>query len=81
MLFDTYQSRHQLQDALDADLVTQAHVHMCVSMYNKVTTRTSTYGHELVLPSRRLVHPAADSDFVKGRKAHMDMCLCYQVDV
>ena len=39
-----------------------------------------TYGHVLVLPSRRLVCPAADDDFVICRNAHMDMWLCYQVN-
>ena len=48
---------------------------MCVSMYNKVTIRTRTYGHELVLSSRRLVHLAADDDFVIWQKERMDMCL------
>ena len=44
-------------------------------MYNKVTIRTRTYGHELVLSSRRLVHLAADDDFVIWQKERMDMCL------
>ena len=35
----------------------------------------STYGHVLVLSSRRLVHLAADDDFVIWRKERMDMCL------
>ena len=48
---------------------------MCVSMYNKVTIRTRTYGHELVLSSRRLVHLAADDDFVIWQKERMDMSL------
>ena len=43
--FDIQQSHHQLQDALDVDLI------MC------------TYRHVLVLPSRRLVRPAAVDDF------------------
>ena len=30
---------------------------------------------------RRLVRPTADDNFVICRNAHMDMCLCYQVDV
>ena len=30
------QSHHQLQDALDVGLATQASVHTCVSTYNKV---------------------------------------------
>ena len=34
-----------------------------------------------LLPSQRLVHPAANDDFVICRKAGMNMCLCYQVDV
>ena len=38
------------------------------------------YGHMLVLPSRRLVRPVADDDFVICRNARMDIHLCYQVD-
>ena len=34
--FDMQQSHHHLQDALDVDLVTQAHVYMCVLTYKKV---------------------------------------------
>ena len=40
-----------------------------------------TYGNVFVLPNRRLVRPAADDDFAICRKAGMDMCLCYQVNV
>ena len=49
----------QLQYALDVDLVTQAHVHTCVTH-----THVHTYGHVLVLLSRRLVRTAAEDDFV-----------------
>ena len=34
-----------------------------------------------MLPSRRLVRPAADDDFAICQNAQMDMCLCYQVDI
>ena len=40
-----------------------------------------TYGHVLVLPSQRLVHPASDDDFAMCGNAHTDKCLCYQGDV
>ena len=46
---------------------------------NSVVSK-STYGHVLVLPSQRLVHPEADEDFLICRKARKDMCLCYQVN-
>ena len=39
------------------------------------------YGQVLMLPSQFLVHPAADDDFVICQNAHMDVRLCYQVDV
>ena len=39
-----------------------------------------TYGDMLVLHSRRLVHPAADDDFVMLKRMYGHM-LCYQVNV
>ena len=59
------QSHFQLQYALDVDLVTQAHVHTCVSTYNKVM-----YEHVLGHVWTCMLGHAC-----------MDMCLCYQVDV
>ena len=49
------------QDPLDVGFATKALVHACVSAFNKVMC-----GQVLVLPSRRLVRPAPDDDFVKG---------------
>ena len=37
------ESHLQLQYALDVDLITQAHVHTCVSTYNKVIFSCSTH--------------------------------------
>ena len=37
------QSHHQLQDTLDVDLVTQAHVHTCLSTYSKVIISCRTH--------------------------------------
>ena len=66
----SYQSHHQLQDALDVGLATQAHVHTRVSTSNTSCSwwwycymSKSTYGHALVLSSWRLVRPAADDYF------------------
>ena len=61
-----------LQDGLYVALVTQAHFHACVSIYyNTIISwwwlcymSKRTYGHVLVLPSRRLGRPAVDDDFV-----------------
>ena len=38
-----------------------------------------TYGQVLVLPSERLVRPAAD-DFAICQNAHVGKCLCYQAN-
>ena len=40
---NTTQSHHQLQDTLDVDLVTQAHVHTCFSTYSKVIISCRTH--------------------------------------
>ena len=70
-VFQHITSHLQLQDALDINLVTQAHVRRCISTYNKVMS-SSAAGHT----RRRLgntstcpymhpyVHTAAEDDFV-----------------
>ena len=40
---NTTQSHHQLQDTLYVDLVTQAHVHTCLSTYSKVIISCRTH--------------------------------------
>ena len=42
---------------------------------------TKRYWQVSVLPSRCLVRPAADDDFVICRNARVDNCLCCHVDV
>ena len=86
-------SHHQLQDALDIALAAQAHVHLCILTFNESTSSAScswwwlcymskrTYEHVLVLPSRRLVCPVANDDFIICRNAGTDMCLCCQHDI
>ena len=52
-------------DALDIGLAAQTHVHTNISTYNKFCDMSKRkYGQVLVSPSRRLVPPAADDDFV-----------------
>ena len=55
--FDIQQSHHQLQDALDVGLAIQ------VVDDDFVKCQNAPYGQVLVLPSRRLVRPAAHDDF------------------
>ena len=66
------QSHHQLQDTLDVDLVTQAHVHTCVLIYNKSSSAAERNRHRLGNTST--------CPYIR-RKARMDMCLFCQAVV
>ena len=88
-------TRHQCiahPAANDDFIICQMHVWTCVCLIKSMFSTSCSwwwlyymskymYGQVLMLPSQFLVHPAADDDFVICQNAHMDVRLCYQVDV